>query len=91
MKKKLSEAKRKPARKRKPDPELARLLEIRFTLRGMRETLRNLEEGIRNHAKFYAQTRAKFLKNRPPKRPPKEDFNQAAFRAVQETIEQSES
>ena len=31
------------------------------------------------------------LKPKPAKRPPREDFNQAAFRAVQETIRRSES
>jgi hypothetical protein len=30
-------------------------------------------------------------KRKPAKRPPKEDFNQAAFRTIQETIRRSES
>jgi hypothetical protein len=33
----------------------------------------------------------KALKRKPAKRQPKEDFNQAAFRSVQETIKLSQS
>jgi len=32
----------------------------------------------------------KTTKRKPPKRQPREDFNQAAFRAIQETIKTSE-